>query len=295
VTAEARAEEGHAQSAGLALPWSARLPESPRAALIFVHGLAEHRGRYAHVLAHFAERGFAAYALDYRGHGQSPGIRVHVGSFDEFDDDVAALQALVAQRHPGLPLVLVGHSQGGLVVLHHALRRPQGLTGIVLSSPLLGVHPSARPGLMRRALARVVTPLAPRLLQRTGLNTGLLSHDPAVGPAYRADPLVSRSVSLDWYAALHQAFGFVHTHAGALALPALVVASPDDALSDPEATRRFLARAPAGRAEAEWYPGLYHELFNETEAARTRVFARVEQWLEARLLRPGRAPAPAPR
>ncbi|HEX6737435.1 MAG TPA: alpha/beta hydrolase [Vicinamibacteria bacterium] len=288
-----RLEEGQVDSGGLALPWSARLPESPRAALLFVHGLAEHRGRYAHVLAHFAGRGYAAYAFDYRGHGQSPGIRVHVDSFGEFADDVAAMQALVAARHPGLPLALVGHSQGGLIVLHHALRRPQGLLGIVLSSPLLGVEPASRPGLVRRALARMVTPLMPRLLQRTGVNTDRLSHDPAVGPAYRADPLVSRTVSLGWYAALHEAFDFVRTNAGALALPALFLVSPDDSLSDPEATRRFLASAPSGRAEAEWYPGLYHELFNETEPERARVFARVEQWLQARLPPPARAASPA--
>ena len=287
----ARAEEGRVDSTGgLTLPWSSRLPEAPRAALLFVHGLAEHRGRYAHVLAHFSDRGFAAYALDTRGHGQSPGLRVHVESFHEFADDVAAMQALVAARHPGLPLILVGHSQGGLVVLHHALRRPQGVAGIVLSSPFLGIHPRSRPGPLRRALAFLVTPLAPRLLQPSSVNTDRLSHDPAVGPAYRADPLVSRTVSLRWYAALQEAFDFVGSNAGALAVPALVLASPDDALADPAATRRFLTVAPAARAEAEWYPGLYHELFNEIE--KPRVFARVEQWLDLRLAAAARESAP---
>jgi acylglycerol lipase len=293
VSAGARSEEGRVESGGMALPWSARLPEAPRAALVFVHGLAEHRGRYAHVLDHFAERGFAGYALDYRGHGQSPGIRVHVDSFGEFTDDVAALQALLASRHPGLPVVLVGHSQGGLVVLHHALRRPGGLAGLVLSSPLLGIHPASRPSPLRRALAWMVTPLAPRLLQPSGVSSSRLSHDPAVAAAYRADPLVSRTVSLGWYAAVHRAFDFVLANAGALAMPALVLASPDDTLVDPEATRRFLAAAPPARVEAEWYPGLYHELFNETE--KPRVFARVERWLERTLPPPAPAAAPAPR
>jgi alpha-beta hydrolase superfamily lysophospholipase len=280
------AQEGRVPSSdGFSLYWRARVPESPRAALLFVHGLAEHAGRYAHVLAHFATRGFASYALDYRGHGQSPGRRVHVDDFTEFADDVGAMQAMVASRHPGRPLVLVGHSQGGLIVLHHALRRPQGLAGIVLSSPLLGIHPASRPGRMKRALARVVTRIAPRLLQKSAVDTDRLSRDPAVGTAYRRDPLVSRTVSLGWYAALHRAFAFVRANAGTLALPALVVASPDDALSDPEATRRVLATFPPGRVEAEWYPGLYHELFNEIE--KERVFSRVERWLE-RLLPPPR-------
>jgi acylglycerol lipase len=284
------AADGRASSGdGLSLAWRAQLPESPRAALLFVHGLAEHAGRYEHVLAHFAQRGYAGYALDYRGHGQSPGARVHVDDFAEFADDVRAVQALVAERHPGLPLVLVGHSQGGLIVLHHVLRRPEGLTGIVLSSPFLGIHPSSRPGPLKRALARVVTKVAPRLQQKSTVDTDRLSRDPAVAPAYRQDPLVSRTVSLGWYAALHEAFAFVRSRAAALALPALVLVSPDDVLADPQATREVLGALPPARVEAEWFPGLYHELFNEIE--KERVFARIERWLEA--LPAHRPPAPA--
>jgi alpha-beta hydrolase superfamily lysophospholipase len=188
------------------------------------------------------------------------------------------MQGVVRGLHPDRPLVLVGHSQGGLVALYHALRRPEGLAGIVLSSPFLGIHPRARPGTLRRLLASVLTPLMPRLLQKTKVNTNRLSHDPEVGSAYRADPLVSRAVSLGWYAALQQAFAYVQAQAGALALPALVLASPDDPLADPDATRAFLAKAPAGWAEGVWFPGLYHELFNETE--KPRVFAQVERWLD---------------
>lgn len=273
----ARVEEGRtAGTHGLPLFWRAQVPEPARAALLIVHGLAEHSGRYTHVLAHFAARGYASYALDYRGHGLSPGPRVHVDDFAEFAGDVGAAQALVAARHPRLPLVLVGHSQGGLVVLHHVLRRPEGVAGVVVSSPFLGIHPSSRPGAFKRMLARVVTPMAPRLMQTSSVNTDRLSHDPLVGPAYRSDPLVSRTVSLGWYAAAHEAFAFVLSRAATLAPPTLVLASPDDSLADPEATRRFLAAAPE-RVEAEWFPGLYHELFNELE--KPRVFARLEQWL----------------
>jgi acylglycerol lipase len=276
--AEVRELEGRASSGALELYWRARVPSSPRASLLFVHGLAEHSGRYVHVLSHFAERGFAAYAVDYRGHGRSPGRRVHVDDFAEFADDVAAMQGVVRGLHPDRPLVLAGHSQGGLVTLHHALRRPEGLAWIVLSSPFLGIQPRARPGALRRAAARVATPLFPRLLQRTRVNARRLSHDPEIGPAYLADPLVSRAVSLGWFAAVQEAFAFVQAQAGSLALPALVLASPDDSLADPEATRAFLAKAPAGWVEAVWYPGLYHELFNETE--KEKVFAEVGRWLD---------------
>ena len=67
------------------LYWQRHTPDdTPRAALLFVHGLAEHSGRYGHVMRHFAEVGFDCWAVDYRGHGKSPGLRVHVDRFDEF-------------------------------------------------------------------------------------------------------------------------------------------------------------------------------------------------------------------
>src|SRR5262249_19902534 len=80
-----REEEGHTASAdGLSLYWRGWLPASPHAVLLFVHGLAEHAGRYQNPAHYFAPRGYACYAFDYRGHGRSPGPRVHVDRFDEF-------------------------------------------------------------------------------------------------------------------------------------------------------------------------------------------------------------------
>src|SRR4030095_16060219 len=95
--------EGHVTTSAGALYWQPSLPAHPRGAMLIVHGLAEHGGRYAHVARHFAERGFAVYALDYRGHGRSPGPRVHVDAFDAWCDDVAAGLALVRREQPGPP------------------------------------------------------------------------------------------------------------------------------------------------------------------------------------------------
>jgi lysophospholipase len=102
--------------------------------------------------------------------------------------------------------------------------------------------------------------------------------------AYVEDPLVSRRVSPAWYAALRRAQAEVRDAAARLALPTLVLASPDDRLVDPEAIRRFVERAPASAVESSWWPGLAHELMNEPE--REQVLARIEEWLRARLRRP---------
>lgn len=290
------AAEGTVESEdGLPLFWRSWVPAGPAGVLLLAHGLAEHSGRYGHVAAHFAARGWACYAVDQRGHGRSPGPRVHVAHFDLYVADVCALHRLAAARHPGLPVVLVGHSQGGLVALNYAYRYPGSLAGLVLSSPFLAVSPDLAPPRIKRAAAAVLLRIAPSLLLPNPIDVAWLSHDPAVGEAYARDPLVSHKVSPGWFRAVRQAQQEVRSRAGQLPLPALVMAAGGDRLVDPHAVRRWAEQAPAELVELVWWDGLFHELFNET--VKETVFARVNSWLEARMAasRPAAAaPRPGP-
>jgi acylglycerol lipase len=269
---------------GTRLSWRSWVPERPRAAVAVVHGLAEHAGRYDHVGRHLADRGFAVYALDYRGHGKSEGRRVHVASFDEYLDDVAALRGLVKDRHPMLPHFLLGHSQGGLIVLLLVLRQPEGVDGALVSSPLLGVHPAARPGRIMRALAALLERVAPALIVPNPLDARILSHDPMIAASYDADPLVSHAVSAGWFAALRRAQGEVNDAASRLRTPTLIMSSGDDRLVDPSAAAAWAAAAPASLVEYVRWDGLFHEMLNEPPERRAPVLARIDAWLDARLL-----------
>lgn len=276
-------QEGFEETPGGRLYWQAWSPARPRAALLLVHGLAEHSGRYAHVARRFAAAGYASVALDYRGHGRSPGPRVHVDSFDAWCDDVSAGLALVRRLHPGLPLVPVGHSQGGLLVLLQALRDPDERPCTVVSSPLLGVAPPSRPGAALKLASRVLMRVAPRLRVPNRVNPDWLSHDPAVGRAYMDDPLVSHKVSAGWHRALQRAMSQAHAQAGAWSSPLLVVASHGDHIVDAQAVAAWVARTPAGTVDAVYWDDLHHELFNETR--NEEVFAAVQKWLDGRLQR----------
>ena len=266
---------------GLALSTRQWLPRDPRAVLLFVHGLGEHSGRYDHVARRFAARGFACYALDTRGHGRSPGLRVHIDRFEEFVGDVATMRTRLREAHPRLPLFLVGHSQGGLIVLHAALTMPQGLAGVVVSSPFLGIHPASRPSALVAAAARVLSRLAPRLRLDNGVDPRYLSRDAQVVKAYVNDPLVSRRVSARWFTEILAAQEVALANAPRLAVPALVMQSGADRLVDGAATRSWASAAPAALVEFVEWEGLYHEMFNEPE--KETVFARTERWLERRL------------
>jgi acylglycerol lipase len=258
------------------------LPESrPRGAVFIVHGLAEHSGRYGATAAALVDAGFAVHAVDYRGHGRSEGRRVHVDSLDEYVADVREGVASVGPRHPGRPVFLLGHSQGGLIVLKLALDDPAGLAGIVVTSPFLAVHPRSRPSAFTRAGASVLRQVAPRLRLPTRIDVSVLSRDPAVGEAYARDPLVSSRASVGWLDAIARAQREVMAAAPSLRVPALVMASGGDLLVDPEATRRWALAAPAERVELVWWDGYYHEMLNDL--GRERVIERIVQWLTSKL------------
>lgn len=274
-------EDGYEATPGGRLYWQAWSAQRPRAALLLVHGLAEHSGRYAHVARYFGRLGYASVAIDYRGHGRSPGPRVHIDSFDAWCDDIAAGLALVRRRHPDLPVVPVGHSQGGLLVILQALRDPDGRPATVVSSPLLGVAAPSRPSRALRLATKVLLKVAPRLPMPNHIHPEWLSHDPAVGRAYQADPLVSHRLSAGWLRALQHAIGQAHAQAPAWSSPLLVVASHGDRIVDAAATARWVARAPATQVHAVYWNDLHHELFNET--AKEEVFAAVAGWLDERM------------
>jgi alpha-beta hydrolase superfamily lysophospholipase len=274
---------------GLDLSYRSWLPDTdPTALLLIVHGLGDHSGRYDHVARHFAGRGFGCWALDYRGHGRSPGGRVHVSRFAEFVEDVDAMRSHLQTTRSGLPLFLLGHSQGGLIVLLSTLGAPGGLAGVVVSSPFLGIHPTSRPSPLLAGAARVLSRLAPALRLDNGVDAALISRDPAVVRAYERDPLVSHKVSARWFTELLGAQHEALAGAGRLAVPALVMQSGEDRLVDPDATRRWAAAAPPALVEFVQWPGLYHEMLNEPE--QDTVLARIDGWLDSKLVadhRPG--------
>ena len=267
---------------GTRLYWRRYVPDDkPRAELLFVHGLAEHSGRYGHVMRYFADRGYDCWALDYRCHGKSPGLRVHVDRFDEFLLDIAAAYRLVRAEHTWLPLYLVGHSQGGLLVLRHVLAQPEGIEGIIVSSPFLGMHPNAAPSAPLHVVANIISTFSPKLMFSKVAEPRFLSRSPSVADAYVNDPLVSNTVSARWFTEVLRAQADTLARAPDLTVPALVMQSGDDRLADPAATRAWVEAAPADLVDYVEWDGLYHEMFNEPE--KQQVFEKMEGWLEERL------------
>ena len=248
----------------------------PRASVLLVHGLGEHAGRYdglARLLNHW---GFHVRGYDQYGHGQSGGVRGALPQSHRLLDDLADLVESTRRRQPGLPLLLLGHSLGGLVAAGFVARRIGAVDGLVLSSPAL----ATRMNLLQRLLLAVVPRVAPNLTVGNGLDPDHLSHDPDVVQAYRDDPLVHDRISGRLARFLVDEAAVVHSRAPGWSVPTLLLYAGGDRLVDPRGSKAFAKAAPRDVVSAHCFEGAYHEIFNEPQAQ--PVFVRLQQWLDGR-------------
>ena len=244
---------------------------------VMVHGLGEHGGRYEHVAEWFTPLGVTVYAMDHRGHGRSGGQRGHARSLKALLDDIDTV-VVHARAESGGPIVLIGHSFGGLLAIAYALRQPDHIDRVVFSAPLLVVK--VKVPAWKRRLATVLPKLAPRLSLSNEVDPDVLSHDPANARAYRSDPLVHDRISAGLYGdTIARGDEFI-ARAPELRVPFLLLHGREDQVVDPMGSQRFFARATAPERAFCLYPGFYHEIFNEIE--QEKVFRDVESWLTQR-------------
>jgi alpha-beta hydrolase superfamily lysophospholipase len=229
-----------------------RGPEGQYIALI-AHGYGEHIGRYDHVARRLAATGAIVYGPDLIGHGRSEGERVLVEDVDQLVDDLRSVARLAWTENPQLPLVLIGHSMGGILATRYAQLHGDELSAVVLSAPVIGGNPGFQALLEMDPIPEV--PIDPELLSR----------DTKVGEAYAADPLV-------WHGAfkrttLEAMFGAIDQIAAGPtlgSLPTLWLHGELDQLAPLELTREAIDRIRGDRLEEHIYPGARHEVFNET-------------------------------
>jgi acylglycerol lipase len=260
---------------GVELFWQAWLPAAePRGVLLICHGLGEHSGRYGHVVDAVVPDGWAVYGLDHRGHGRSAGRRAHVRRYADWLTDFDGFRRLVAARHDGMPVFLLGHSMGGQIALAYALDHQDGLRGLVLSAPALANSTVPRAA---AAVLRTIGRVAPTL-RPAGIDASKISKDPSVYADYRSDPLVHHGrPTLGLSTAVVGQFEVLPERARGLHIPVLMQHGTLDAIVDPSGFRRLEASCGSPDLTVRWYEGLWHEIYNEPE--RDRPLADLREWL----------------
>lgn len=225
---------------------------TPRSAVVLLHGYGEHLGLYDALIRRFTAAGHAVHALDCVGHGRSDGERGRIDTWDDYVNDARTLVRLASARHPGTPVVLVGHSGGAMAAYLLAARNPHLATAAVLSGAPLA------------PLDWVATDLAGQT-ETTELDvTALLSTQPEYVHALMHDPLCVQD-------------GFHHATLRALQatwpevaatladgrprMPVLVVHGENDPIVPVSVARYAAATLP--QATLRVFPGDLHDVLNE--------------------------------
>lgn len=255
----------------------------PRAHVLISHGFSEHSGWWQHVALALQERGLSAYLFDHYHHGQSDGRVADVPSYDVLAAGLAlALDEGVLPRAGGAPVVLLGHSNGGLASLHALPRLAERLRGLVLCSPLirmlwvsqwLGVIPAW-------AISRV----APGAYWSLPEEPGRLTSDAELWPMYETDPLRFHKISPRFYLAMRAACVRAEARTDVGGLPLLLLSADGDRIVNRAAMLRWYDRLVIAYKTHIAHPGCQHELFNERDWL--RVVEEVVSWIAAHCATP---------
>lgn len=262
----------------LHLRWN--LAARPKGTVLVVHGVGEHGGRYKNVENALVPAGWNVFTYDHRGHGRSTGRRVHVDRFDDFADDLQRVfdevQALAGKGK----IFVWGHSMGGLIsTIWAGLRRPAVWGAILVAPPYRIAVPVPK---VKIFAAKALSNVVPTLALANEVDPALLSRDPAVGRAYATDPLVERKATVRWGAELLGAIDMVNARASEVQVPYLLLHGSGDKITSHEGSKEFHAKTASADKTLKIYEGFFHELHNEPEGERAKVFADAIAWLDAR-------------
>ncbi|MFV2196903.1 lysophospholipase [Nocardiopsis sp. LOL_012] len=220
---------------------------------VLVHGYGEHLGRYEQLAADLVGAGAVVYGADHRGHGASSGERVLVEDFAGVVEDVHRVVTQARTAYRSIPLVLIGHSMGGLIAARYAQTHPEEVGALVLSSPVLG----------RWEVLEILAGLDE--MPDVPIDPDSLSRDPSVGAAYAEDPLVwhgpfKKPTVLAMLTELDRI-----TEAGSTGVPLLWLHGSADSLVPLEGTKRGIMAYAGADATMRIFPEGRHELFNDTD------------------------------
>lgn len=263
---------------GTRIHYRSWLPQgAPRAVVVICHGVNSHGGQHAWTAEQLVKLGLAAYALDLRGRGQSEGERFYVEDIADYVSDVAGTIAIAKQRHPGLPVYLLGHSAGGVVSCTYTLDNQQELAGLICESFAFQVP---APGFVLSAI-KGISHIAPRLGVLT-LHMKDFTRDPVALAALEVDPLVKNETQpAATVAALVRADERLHDSFEQITIPVLIMHGTEDKATVCHGSEYFHEHAGSADKTLNIYDGHFHDLLNDI--GKEKVFADIAKWLEARL------------
>ncbi len=257
-------------------------PADPKAALIIVHGIGEHGQRYQNIIDILYPQAYSIYIFDLRGHGQSPGHRGHIDSWNQYRTDLAAFVDLVKNDAGQVPLFLFGHSMGSLIVLDFIINHPDSFSGLIVSGAALEPRGVSNP--LKILMARFLSNIWPRYSLPLGIDVSALSDDQNVLDAYRKDPLVHGKGSVRWGMESLRIIKEIKNNLAKIYLPILIMHGARDRINITAGSELIYKEVGSEDKTLFVHPDSHHELHNDIRHMTTIQVLRT--WLQRRLDNP---------
>ncbi|XP_059491220.1 monoglyceride lipase-like isoform X2 [Neocloeon triangulifer] len=252
--------------------------DKPRAAVMLMHGYAEHLRWYHDVGVGLANEGFLAFGHDHIGHGRSGGDKVIIEDVEHMVDDVMIHAQAIRDHYPEVPLFFVGHSMGGLVAFLSAMRSPPQLKGVVLNGPFLMLGKDVRSPI-RKFAARTLCKILPSL-QVGKLKMDHVTGDKEMIEVIMKDPLWwTGGVKLKTGTALLNSVEKVHEKFPLFDVPFLIIHGATDKICDVEGSQDLLKQSPSKDKQIKLYEGAEHHLYIDKKPVREAAIRDTVQWV----------------
>ena len=250
---------------------------TPRAVIVLVHGFNAHSGYMIWPAEQFVADGFAAYALDLRGRGKSEGERYYVEEFSDYLGDVDKLVEIARAENPGQPVLVLGHSAGGVIASSYVFEHQDKIAGLICESFALDV------GLPNAAalLIKGISHLAPHLHLYT-LKNEIFSRDPEAVAAMNSDPLIANEKQpAETAAELIKAAERLKENMPRFTVPVFIIHGTDDKATRYQGSQYFYDNVGSRDKTLKLYEGGYHDLLNDID--KELVMADILAWVNERI------------
>lgn len=253
--------------------------KSPQAVILGVHGLGEYADCYNFLAQGLEDTPYQLVMSDLRGHGRSSGKR-GVGGIDEFVRDIKLFYSLVKARFSGLPIFILGHSMGGLIVCKFLIRHSDAaFSGVVLSSPLMGI--AVEVPAFKKKSAGVLAKVLPNLTLYNEIPLSHLTLDKRIVQTYESDHLRHDRISAGLFSEMLQSIDYVFHQSDKIRGPLLLQQAGDDLVVSRGKGKELFDRLKIPDKEYIVYEGYYHEIYNEVH--REKPYEDLKRWLKGHL------------
>ena len=250
-------------------------PQNPHAAVVIVHGLGEHSGRYEYVTEKLNGYGYAVYRFDNRGHGKSGGARGYVDDASKFVEDVHEIVKAARHDYPELPIFMLGHSMGGFIAAFYGVQYKDTLAGQIFSGPVILELPAfeelKKLNMEKEALTRIPNGLA-----------HLICRGPAVVQDYENDPYNLKEFTAKLLTAVfHDGVQNLLEKLPQYTYPCYVLHGEGDQIVPADSGRYLYDHIASKDKSICVIPHLYHEILNE-EKEKDEILQEIFEWMEER-------------